>query len=180
MDSESTARRPLGHPRALVTTPATTPGVQRGWWFEDALAGGSIVHPGGRTITRDEHPLLASLTMNASEVHGNADRAARTAFGEPVVLGALSAAVVIGLAAPAGGGPRTLPGATLQRWQSIRLRVPVRPGDTLTAESRIEEARADSDRGGGLVERTISGRNQRGELVIEIRESVWAPARGGG
>lgn len=148
---------------------------QRGWWFEDAIPGTTVRHRGGRTVTGDEHARLAWLTNNASDIHGNTDRAAAGPFGEPVVLGALSAAIVIGLAGPATG-PAASQGRAMPRgWRRIALRGLVRAGDTLYASSTFHDARAEA--GGGLVERTIEGLNQYGEVVVVIDERCWAPAR---
>jgi acyl dehydratase len=130
-----------------------------------------IDHPGGRTIDQAEHVWLAWISDNASDVHGNADRAARGVFGQPVVLGALTVAIVAGLAAPATGSPTDPASVAPPGWRSIRLGKPVVPGDTLTARSTIHDVR---DR---RVRRTIEGRNQRGEVVATIEEDVAAPAR---
>lgn len=150
---------------------------QRGWWLEDATPGSRIEHPGGRTIGADEHPRLAWLTDNASDVHGDSHKAARGPFGQPLVLGALTTAVVVGLAEPASGPPadarRALPGG----WSSIVLAGSVVAGDTLVASSQVEEVIVDDDRRGGSVRRLIEGRNQRGEVVVRIRDQRWAPSR---
>lgn len=151
---------------------------QRGWWLQDASPGVTIEHPGGRTIAADEHPRLAWLTDNASDVHGDADRAARGPFGEPVVLGALTAAVVVGLAEPASGPPADARRAVSDGWSSIVLSGLVVAGDTLMASSRVEAVTIDADGRGGRVRRQIEGRNQRGEVVVHIRDERWAPSRG--
>lgn len=153
---------------------------QRGWWLEDARPDTIIAHPGGRTIGADEHPRLAWLTDNASDVHGDAHRAARAPFGEPLVLGALTAAVVIGLAEPAVGVADDARRAVAHGWQRIALVATVRAGDTITAASRIARVTPDADRRGGLIERVIEGRNQRGEVVVRVEESRWAPSRNAG
>jgi acyl dehydratase len=148
---------------------------QRGWWFEDAVPGAVIRHRGGRTVTADEHARLAWLTDNASDVHGDAHRAATGAFGEPVVLGALSAAIVIGLAGPATGRATDLPNQLPSGWRRISLSGLVRPGDTLYARSTVHASQPTG--AGGLVERTIEGRNQRDEVVVVVDERCWAPSR---
>lgn len=126
-------------------------------------------------MTADEHARLAWLTDNASDVHGDAHRASTGAFGGPVVLGALSAAIVIGLAGAATGLPADLPGKLPGGWRRITLGGLVRPGDTLYATSTVHATRRTA--AGGLVERTIEGRNQRDEVVVVIEEECWAPSR---
>jgi acyl dehydratase len=151
--------------------------VGHGWWFEDAVPGGVIEHPGGRTIGADEHILLAWLTNNASDVHGNHDVSARGAFGGPVVLGALTVAVVVGLAEPATAPPPIAARAIPTGWRRIGLVGLVLPGDTLNAVSHIEAARRDPGDGGGVVERVIVGRTQRGDEVVRIEEERWVAGR---
>lgn len=150
---------------------------QRGWWLEDASRGGLIRHPGGRTIGADEHPRIAWLTNNASDVHGDAHRAAAGPFGQPLVLGALTASVVIGLAEPAVAQPRDARRALTNGWSTISLTVAVTAGDTITATSRIEAVSRDDDGRGGVVTRVIEGWNQRGEMVARVRDLRWAPSR---
>jgi itaconyl-CoA hydratase len=144
--------------------------MQDGWWFGDAVAGRSIVHPGARTIGADEHVWLAWMTVNASDLHGNADRAASGPFGRPVVLGALTAAIVIGLATPGGQG--LIPSADGGTgWRAIRLGRPVFAGDTLRAVSEVHASQPDGD--GGFVERTIRGLSQSDEVVVTIEETCY-------
>ncbi len=151
------------------------PRGQRGWWLEDATPGGVIEHPGGRTIGADEHPLFAWLTDNASDVHGDAHRAAAGPFGQTLVLGALTAAVVIGLAEPAVCHPRDAARAVPVGWARIALTATVVAGATLTARSLVESATPDADGGGGLVNRVIEGRDQNGTVVVRVRETRWIP-----
>lgn len=153
------------------------PGVQRGWWFDDAAPGRVLRHPGGRTIGADEQVLLAWWTNNASPVHGDHARAERSEFGGPLVLGALSVAVVAGLAAPAAGPPETAARAAAVAWREIRLLGTVRPGDTLSAESLVERIEPDGDGAGGIVERTVTGRTQHGDEVVRLIERGWVPRR---
>ncbi len=61
-----------------------------GWYLEDAVPGTTLLHPHGRTIDEAEHVWLAWVSNNVSDVHGNADAASRTPWGQPIVLGALS------------------------------------------------------------------------------------------
>jgi len=153
---------------------------QRGWWLEDARPGWTIAHAGGRTIGADEHPRLAWLTDNASDVHGDAHRAASGPFGEPLVLGALTAAVVIGLAEPAVAAAADAGRAVARGWQRIALTATVLAGDTVTASSRIDRVTLDADGHGGRIERVIEGRNQQGAVVVRVEESRWVPSRNAG
>ncbi len=157
--------------------PSAAPPLQRGWYLDDAVAGQAMRHPGGRTIGHDEHARLAWLTDNASDVHGDAHRSAHGPFGQPLVLGALTVAVVIGLAGPAGALAWQVVRAVPSGWWRISLSRPVLPGDTLSAVSLVSAVRRDPDGMGGLVERVVEGRNQRGEVVVCIHDQRWAPYR---
>jgi acyl dehydratase len=143
-----------------------------GWYLEDALPGTVLEHPHGRTIDEAEHVWLAWITNNVSDVHGNADAAARTPWGQPITLGALTAAIVIGLAAPAAGDPATSGTAGWDDgWISVRLTGAVLPGDTIRAESIIHARIPRTGPATGRVRRTILGRNQRDEIIATIEES---------
>jgi acyl dehydratase len=174
MSSEHRSRPPPQR----APEPSGQAGGQRGWWFEDAVPGTTVRHRGGRTVTADEHQRLAWLTDNASDVHGDAHRSASSVFGEPVVLGALSAAIVAGLAAPACGPATTATRVALGGWRRIALRSVVLAGDTLRAASTFHGVQPDG--AGGMIERTIEGRNQRGDVVVVIEEATWVPARPAG
>jgi acyl dehydratase len=145
-------------------------GAQRGWWLDDAVAGGTIVHPGGRTIGAAEHVWLAWLTFNASDIHGNADAAARGEWGQPLVLGALTAAIVIGLAEPATPPPELAAAGLAHGWHAITLERAVVAGDTIRAVSQVEAVEAVSGGEMGRVRRTISGLDQHHRVVARVRE----------
>lgn len=145
-------------------------GADTGWWLEDAVPGTVIRHPHGRTIDETEHVWLAWVTHNLSDVHGDRHATERGPFGGPLVLGALAVAIVIGLAEPAVADSRLAVATLTPGWRTIRLAAPVRPGDTLRAESRIKEVRTASLPGLGLVTRTIIGIDQDATIVVEIEE----------
>ena len=159
------------------SSPGPAPG-QRGWFLEDAIPGTTLRHPGGRTIDKAEHVWLAWITNNVSDIHGNADAASRATWGQPIVLGALSAAVVIGLAAPGVGPPEVGTAGWSDGWTSVRLTATVLPGDTLYAESAIHAVTVEPGARTGRVRRTIIGRNQRGEAVAQVEEEREVACRG--
>jgi acyl dehydratase len=145
-------------------------GADTGWWLEDAVPGTVIRHPHGRTIDEAEHVWLAWVTHNLSDVHGDRHATAQGPFGGPLVLGALAVAIVIGLAEPAVPAPSLATASLTPGWRTIRLVAPVRPGDTVRADSRIEAVRPATTTGLGLVTRTIIGLDQVGRVVVEVEE----------
>jgi acyl dehydratase len=156
---------------------ASEPGGQRGWWLDDAVAGTVLRHPGGRTIDEAEHVWLAWVTHNISDIHGDAHAAAGNEWGRPLVLGMLTAAIVIGLAAPATPLPEEAALAMSDGWSSIRLTGLVFAGDTLRAESSIHAVGPGAGPRWGRVQRTIRGYDQRGALVAVIEEERSVPRR---
>ena len=147
-----------------------------GWTLADAIPGRTLRHPGGRTIGEAEHVWLAWLTHNISDVHGNADAAARSAWGQPLVLGMITAAIVIGLAEPATGPPATAMLSLGGGWDGITLEHPVLVGSTLSAESYFEQVDMKAGRAEAHVKRTIVGRDQTGAVVVRILETRRLPA----
>lgn len=146
------------------------------WRARDAVPGTRIAHAGGRTLGRDEQLWLAWATGNASAVHGNADRASRGPFGDVIVLGALTAAVVAGLAEPEAGSAEDSEALLHPGWAAIRLAGPVAPGDTLRAVSDIVAVEHTLGDPVAIVTREILGHNQRDELVVRLEETrrvVW-------
>jgi acyl dehydratase len=148
----------------------TLAGADTGWWLEEAHPGTVIRHPHGRTIDETEHVWLAWVTHNLSGVHGDRHGTAQGPFGGPLVLGALAVAMVIGLAEPAVPDASLAVATMTPGWRSIRLLAPVRAGDTLRAESRIDAVRPASVSGLGLVTRTVRGFDQRDRVVVEMEE----------
>ena len=151
--------------------------AQRGWWLEDAVPGSVIRHPGGRTIGEAEHVWLAWVTHNVSDIHGDAAAALRTEWRQPLVLGMLTAAIVIGLAGPGTPPPKHAALVSMDGWQTIRLQAAVVPGDTLHAESDFVAVVADRSAPMGRVRRTIRGYDQRGNVVAVIEEERAVPRR---
>jgi acyl dehydratase len=145
-------------------------GADTGWWLEDAIPGTLIRHPHGRTIDETEHIWLAWVTHNLSDVHGDRHATAQGPFGGPLVLGALAVAMVIGLAEPAVPDASLALATLTPGWRAIRLLAPVRAGDTLRAESRIDAVRPADVPGLGLVTRTISGIDQGGSVSLVVEE----------
>jgi acyl dehydratase len=160
--------------------PDAAAAARLGWHFDDAVVGATLRHPGGRTIGAAEHVWLALVTNNASDLHGDADRAATGPYGQPIVLGALTVAIVVGLAEPVEWAPEHAAQRRPTGWSLIRLSRVVFPGDTLSAESEFLATEPFRDGPGGIVKRVIVGRNQRGEEVARLVEDRAVPLRGAG
>jgi itaconyl-CoA hydratase len=153
---------------------ATAPREWRGRFFEDFAVGDVYRSRLGRTISEVDNTWFTCLTMNTNQVHFNAEFAARTRFGKPLVNSCLTVALVTGLSVP----DTSENGTANLAWTDIRLPNPVFVGDTLWAESEILDLRASQSKPHvGIVSLRTRGINQHGETVIEFRRTFMAYSR---
>lgn len=140
----------------------------RGRFLEDFAVGDTFRSRLGRTITETDNTWFTCLTMNTNQMHFNREFAARTEFGQPLVVSTLTLAVVIGLSVA-----DTSENAVANLgWTEIRLPKPVYAGDTLWAESEVTAVRESRSRPScGIVSIRTRGVNQRAEVVIEFARS---------
>ena len=140
----------------------------RGRFLEDFEVGDTFRSRLGRTITETDNVWFTCLTMNTNQMHFNREFAARTEFGQPLVVSTLTLAVVIGLSVA-----DTSENAVANLgWSDIRLPKPVFAGDTLWAESEVTAVRESQSRPScGIVSIRTRGVNQRAEVVIEFSRS---------
>jgi acyl dehydratase len=143
--------------------------------LEDFEAGALYQHPLGRTITETDNVWFTALTMNTNQLHFNNHYAAEGMFERALVNSTLTLAIVTGLSvvdisqhAVANLG-----------WDDVRLPHPVFVGDTIYAESRVEEVRESASRPtAGVVSVRTRGLNQEGKVVVSFRRTVLVPKRG--
>ena len=150
-----------------------------GWegrFLEDFSVGHLYRHAHGRTVTETDNTWFALLTNNPHDIHSNADYAARTEFGRPLVVSTLTLAIVTGLSVPDVSQNAV---ANLG-WDDVKLLAPVFAGDTLYAESEVLEVRPSRSRSGqGLVRVRTRGFNQRDETVMTYERTVLVYSRAG-
>lgn len=141
-----------------------------GKYFEDLEPGQRIQHALGRTVTEMDNILFCALTMNTQPLHINADFASRTQFGRPIVNGIFTMGLVVGMTVPELTEGTII--ANLAYEQVVHPR-PVFHGDTIYVETEVLEkrpSRSKPDR--GIVKLKHIGRNQHGEVVIELVRTV--------
>ena len=144
-------------------------------YFEDFEVGQVIVHPRGRTVS-DEHMMWTNFVLNTAQLHFNqkmCDDSPQTTFnGRRVVYGGIVFAFVAGLASE-----ETEENALQQlSYDEGRHLNPVFAGDTLFAESTIL-AKTDTEKNAGVVKILLKGKNQRGEVVLEITRELLVRKR---
>ena len=91
-----------------------------------------------RRVTARDIELFTELTGDRNPLHYDAERAARTRFGGLIVQGGITSGLLNALVAEDLPGPGSV--FLHVDWS---FRVPVRPGDVITAEAVVLERRAD-------------------------------------
>ena len=71
-----------------------------GRWFEELEVGTVVRHATRRTVTETDNVLFTTMTMNPAPMHLDADYAAGTEFGRPLVNSMFTVALVVGLSVP--------------------------------------------------------------------------------
>ena len=142
----------------------------KGRFFEDFEVGDLYRHPLGRTLSEADNTWFTLLTMNTNEMHFNAQHAAQSEFGEPLMVSTLTLAVVVGQSVV----DLTQNAFANLGWDDIKLTKPVFAGDTLYAESIVLEKRESSSRPhAGIVTVKTRGLNQQGEEVLSFRRTFY-------
>ncbi len=135
-------------------------------WFED-FAVGETFETRSRTVTDADIRAFAEVSGDRNPLHLDDDYAARSGFGGRVAHGVLGLAAVSGLVNESGMTRGTLIALAGIDW---RFRRPMRPGDTVRARLRVEEARSTSRLDQGLVRLAIT---LVGEDGVVLQEGVW-------
>ena len=104
-----------------------------GRYFDEWQVGDAIDHPISRTVTEADNLLFSALTHNPQPLHLDKEAAAKTEFGQPLVVSTLTLAVVLGLSV----ADTSENAAANLGWDDIQLPKPVFAGDTLWAESEV-------------------------------------------
>jgi itaconyl-CoA hydratase len=149
---------------------------QTGLDFEDLVPGETFVHWPGRTFDFSESRLhaLRSLEINprwSDEAYLLHYKTVEPAIFEPLVIGAVTALTT-----------RTMGRVVANLgWTDIELPRPVRPGETIYAESTIGKVRGSHSRPAqGIAEVETRGYVDNGELVCRYQRALLVYRRGVG
>jgi len=110
-----------------------------------------------RTVAADDIARFTDLSGDNNPLHYDAEAAARTRFGEIVVQGGVTSAILNAVVAEKLPGPGTV--FLEVAW---RFTAPVRPGDEITGEVEVLTVRDDKP------VTTIATRVVRGDGVVAI------------
>jgi acyl dehydratase len=141
-----------------------------GKYYEELEVGQSIQHSLGRTLTEMDNVLFSSLTMNTQPLHLNEAFAQETPFGQRIVNGIFTMGVVVGITV----GDLTA-GTIVANlgYENVRHPKPMYHGDTLTVETEITAKRESNSRPDcGIITMKHTGRNQHGDVCIEVTRSA--------
>lgn len=146
------------------------PFTMGGKHYEEMNVGAVIRHELGRTITEADNVLFCAITMNPQPLHVNADYAASTTFGKPLVNGLLTLALAVGITVP------ELTQGTLVAnlgYENVRHPHPMFHGDTLYVETIVLDKRESrSYPQAGIVRLRHVGRNQHGVTVLDCERTA--------
>jgi acyl dehydratase len=141
-----------------------------GKYFDELEVGMKFRHANGRTVTEMDNVLFSALTMNTQPLHVNEDFASKTEFGQRLVNGLYTLALVVGLTVS------DLTEGTIVAnvgYDRVVHRHPVFHGDTIYAESEILEKRESKSRpNAGIVRIQCTGRKPDGTVVVEFERTA--------
>ena len=141
-----------------------------GRWFDAWQIGDRIAHEIRRTVTETDNLLFSTMTHNPQPLHLDAEAARASEFGQILVNGTFTFALMVGLTV----GDTTL-GTLVANlgYDKVVMPKPVFIGDTMRAESEVVELRESRSRpDAGIV--TFAHRliNQRDEIVCRCVRSA--------
>ena len=134
-----------------------------GRYFDEWQIGDRVVHELRRTVTETDNLLFSTMTHNPQPLHLDAEAARASEFGQILVNGTFTFALMIGLSV----GDTTM-GTLVANlgYDKLVMPAPVFIGDTLHAESVVAELKDSRSRpNAGIVTFRHDLTNQRSEQV---------------
>ncbi|EQA97367.1 MULTISPECIES: MaoC family dehydratase [Sphingobium] len=141
-----------------------------GRFFDQWRIGDRIAHDIRRTVTETDNLLFSTMTHNPQPLHLDAEAAKASEFGQILVNGTFTFALMVGLSV----GDTTL-GTLIANlgYDKLVMPRPVFIGDTLRAETEVTALKPSQSRpGAGIVTFTHRLLNQRDEIVCECLRTV--------
>ncbi|MEQ8816282.1 MAG: MaoC family dehydratase [Thalassobaculum sp.] len=140
--------------------------------YDDFEVGHVYEHRPGRTIGEADNTWFTLLTMNTHPLHFDAEFAAQSEFGRPLVNSCLTLAIVTGMSV----SDVSQKAIANLGWSDIRLTAPVFVGDTIYAESEVTAKRASKSRPNqGIVGVRTRGLKADGTVFMEFDRSILVP-----
>ena len=117
-----------------------------------------------RVVSQRDIELFTDLTGDRNPLHYDADAAERSRFGGIIVQGGVTTGLLNAVVAEDLPGPGSV--FLHVDWS---FKAPVRPGDEITAEVEVLEAREDKP----ITRLRTTIANQNGEVVLDGTALVW-------
>ena len=146
-----------------------------GLYFEDCTPDLAIAHAVRRTVTETDNVLITTLTHNTQPLHLDAEAAAATEFGRPLVNSIFTFGLMVGVSVA-----DTTLGTLVANlgYNDMTFPKPVFVGDTLRSETRVLEVRESKSRpDAGIVTFEHRSFNQRDELVARCTRTALLKKR---
>ena len=141
-----------------------------GRYFEEWSVGDRLSHEIRRTVTETDNLLFSTMTHNPQPLHLDAEAAKASGFGQILVNGTFTFALMIGLSVS-----DTTLGTLVANlgYDKLVMPKPVFIGDTMRAQTEVVETRASSSRPqAGIVTFQHELLNQRDEVVCRCLRSA--------
>ena len=141
-----------------------------GRFYDDWAVGDTIVHEIRRTVTETDNLLFTVMTHNPQPLHLDAEAARASEFGQILVNGTFTFALMVGLSV----GDTTL-GTLVANlgYDKLVMPKPVFIGDTLRAETEVHALKDSRSRpDAGIVTFAHRLHNQRDEIVCQCLRSA--------
>jgi len=150
--------------------------MMAGRFFEEWTVGDRMAHEIRRTVTETDNLLFSTMTHNPQPLHLDAEFARESEFGQILVNGTFTFALMVGLSV----GDTTL-GTLVANlgYDKLVMPKPVFIGDTMRATSEVAELKGSKSRpNAGIVTFAHELINQRGEIVCSCRRTALVKRRG--
>lgn len=142
--------------------------VPKGRYWDEFEQGMVLRHKWGKTFTRDEAIGFATQTMNYNPLWFNLEYAKANGHEDVVVCPWLVFHVSLGMTVEDVSEQAT----ALLGYGDIVFHKDIYPGDTITAQSRVEELRESGSKPAlGIIRTSIEVVDQRGEQVLTFERT---------
>ncbi|MGR6327861.1 MaoC family dehydratase [Sphingomonas sp. XXL09] len=144
--------------------------------YDEWTVGDRVVHDIRRTVTETDNLLFSTMTHNPQPLHLDAEAARASEFGQILVNGTFTFALMVGLSVT-----DTTLGTLVANlgYDKLEMPKPVFLGDTLRAETEVVELRDSKSRpDAGLVTFRHVMLNQRDETVCQCLRTAMLKRRG--
>ena len=148
-----------------------------GRYFDDWTVGDRLEHEIRRTVTETDNLLFSTMTHNPQPLHIDAEAAKASEFGQILVNGTFTFALMVGLSV----GETTL-GTLVANlgYDQLVMPKPVFIGDSMRAGTEVVELKESKSRpNAGIVTFRHELINQRGEVVCRCLRSALVKRRKG-